>query len=99
MTDPSYIHVFGGRIDTIKLLSTKHQTDPTTIRVDLNDNYMLCLKPDTANQLLALLAGRLYDDGTMTRDTADRVNHLTNVVLMDPSEHAEIVAMHSGEDY
>ena len=85
---------------TISLGDPRYQSDKTAIRVLFSDtNSTLVLTHALANELLVLLTQRLYDDGAMTRDTADRVNHLTNVVLMDPSEYAEIVAMHSGEDY
>lgn len=99
MTDQSFIHHFGGLINTIKLLPNQHQLVPTTIRLDLNDHYMLVLTPEDANTMLIALAQRLYDDGTMTRAAAESINHLSNVVLMDAAEYAEAVAMHSGEDY
>lgn len=95
-----YFSTSGHLIHEITIGTTDFQSDKTRIRVQFSGNDTVAsLTPALANQLLALLAQRLYDDGTMTRDTADQVNHLTNVVLMDQAEYAEIVAMHSGEDY
>lgn len=99
MTDHSYVHHFGGLIANVQILPNTHQINPTTIRFDLNNHYMLVLTPEDANTMLIALAQRLYDDATMTRAAAESVNHLTNVVLMDAAEYAEVIAMHSGEDY
>lgn len=95
-----YFSTLGHFIEEITIGPTEFQFDKTSIRIQFKgDTTVASLTPALANQLLVLLAQRLYDDGTMTRDTADHVNHLTNVVLMDQAEYAEIIAMHSGEDY
>lgn len=95
-----YFSTLGHLIEEITIGSTEFQSDKTRIRIQFKGNDTVAsLTPALANQLLVLLAQRLYDDGAMTRDTADQVNHLTNVVLMDAAEYAEVIAMHSGEDY
>lgn len=95
-----FLYNSGQLFRTISLGDPRHQSDKTAIRVLFSDtNSTLVLTHALANRLLVLLAQRLYDDGTMTPAAAKSVVHLTNVVLMDAAEYAEVVAMHSGEDY
>ena len=59
----------------------------------------LSLETTDLNALFHVIAKRLYDDNTMTLDTAEHVGYLCHVVSQDPQEALEAAMMEAGEDF
>jgi hypothetical protein len=90
-TGEAHLYVGGQNIGSITLMDPKHQTEPTDVMVNLG-NSILTLPPQHANTLVVALMTRLFDDGTMTMETAERVGYLSSAVLADSDMHRGLVS-------
>jgi hypothetical protein len=87
--------------EPVTVMPIKYETEPLTSLTlrwgALNGSIRIPFKNMQA--LIIEMAERMYDEGCMDMSTAERLQYLSNVVLMDAREYAEVVAMEAGEDF
>ena len=97
MTKPIYLSPSPRPVTSIDI---KRITDSNTgwdYQFVLGDAGYLHLTAADANDLFHVLAKRLYDDNTLSMDTAEHVGYLCHVVVQDPREALEAAQMEAGE--
>lgn len=97
MNTPMYLNPTPQPFTSINIKRiTAHRTG-WDYQIILGDAGYLHLTAADANDLFHVLAKRLYDDNTLSMDTAEHVGYLCHVVMQDPREALEAARMEAGE--
>jgi hypothetical protein len=80
--DKPFLYVGGRFIESIVLLDRTYDSKPTTdVKIDLGRAGLFTIPVTHMNPLLVAIVERMYDEGTLTMETAERLSYLAAAYL------------------
>lgn len=95
-----FIYTGGEFFTDITVTTRQIDGNPRTYSISLPPTHTsINITAEQANTLAHNLITALYDQNELTREIADKINHLTYVTMVDDAARAEAVADSLGEDF